>query len=369
MLGMGSIMFKFLWDQLRIKKAGKTTFIFLFLISVLFVPQTSNASTIAKASIIVNGMPTQTTYFMQNGYVMVPAVFFEKTGAAVDWNEQYQSVVLKRNNIILALPSGKNYVDYSSTPNDWKRDYLSTTTTDLSDGTYIPLQYTAEKLGMKIIYDSFTSTTYVDTTNGNVYFKGNSNKKLVALTFDDGPDNIYTPKILDILEAKGVPATFFIVGSQAQYFPDMLKRIVKDGFAIGNHTWDHPELPKLTPKQITQEIGSTEDEIQKVTGLRPDLFRPPYGEYTDQDIQLIRNLGYRVVMWSVDTIDWSGASGDQILSRVNQKISPGGIILQHCIQFKPGVLDGTVEALPKIIDQLRSEGYQFVTVQTLLTSN
>lgn len=366
----GRVMFKFLWDQVRIQKARKALLVVLFLISILFVPQTSNASTIAKASIIVDGMPIHTTYFMQNGYVMVPAVFFEKTGAIVEWNEQYQSVVLKRNNIILALPSGKNYADYSSIQsNDWKRDYLSTTTTDLSDGTYIPLQYTAEKLGMKIIYDSFTSTTYVDTTNGNVYFKGNANKKLVALTFDDGPDNTYTPKILDILEAKGVPATFFIVGSQAQYFPDMLKRIVKDGFALGNHTWDHPELLKLTPQQITQEIGSTEDEIQKVTGLRPDLFRPPYGEYTDQDIQLIRNLGYRVVMWSVDTVDWSGASAEQILSTVKQKISPGGIVLQHSLQFKPGVLDGTVEALPKIIDQLRSEGYQFVTVQTLLSSN
>jgi peptidoglycan/xylan/chitin deacetylase (PgdA/CDA1 family) len=201
---------------------------------------------------------------------------------------------------------------------------------------------------------------------GIVIYKGNSSQKLVALTFDDGPDNYYTPRILDILHAKGVPGTFFMVGKQAKHFPNMVKRIVNEGNAIGNHSWDHPKLWTLSNDQVKQEILSTENTIQQITGRRTDLFRPPYGRVTPADVALIHDLGYRVIDWSVDTLDWKGTPAPTILQFVNKEISPGGIILEHCMTGHPGELNGTLQALPQIIDRLHSQGYQFVTVQTLL---
>lgn len=201
---------------------------------------------------------------------------------------------------------------------------------------------------------------------GIVFYKGDSNKKRAALTFDDGPDNFYTPKILDILRQKGVKATFFIVGKQAQRFPEMVQRIVNEGHAIGNHSWDHPRLPTLSADKVRQEAQSTETEIQRITGRRTDLFRPPYGLTTPEDIRILHDLGFRVIDWSVDTTDWKGESANTILSLVNKEISPGGIILQHCMAGRQGELNGTIEALPRIIDDLRGKGYEFVTVPTLL---
>ncbi|MDQ0197108.1 polysaccharide deacetylase family protein [Neobacillus ginsengisoli] len=201
---------------------------------------------------------------------------------------------------------------------------------------------------------------------GVVIYKGNSHLKRVALTFDDGPDNYYTPRILDILRAKGVPGTFFMVGKQAKSFPDMVRRIVEEGNAIGNHSWDHPKLWTLTKEQVTQEIVSTENEIQRITGRRSKLFRPPYGRVNPAEVVLIHNLGYRIIDWSVDTLDWKGTPAPTILQSVNKEVSPGGIILEHCLAGRPGELNGTLQALPQIIDHLRAKGYKFVTVPTLI---
>jgi peptidoglycan/xylan/chitin deacetylase (PgdA/CDA1 family) len=199
-----------------------------------------------------------------------------------------------------------------------------------------------------------------------VYSMGNPSKKQIALTFDDGPDDHYTPQILDILKTKGVKATFFIVGQEAKNHPDMLRRIFREGHALGNHSWDHPKLPHLSASQLIEEVQSTEAEIYKITGRKPDLFRPPYGLAATWQLSVLRDLGYRVIKWSVDTNDWQRLSDEQILSNVQKEVSPGGIILQHDFGGSPGALDGTVKALPQIIDQLRARGYEFVTVQTLL---
>jgi peptidoglycan/xylan/chitin deacetylase (PgdA/CDA1 family) len=199
-----------------------------------------------------------------------------------------------------------------------------------------------------------------------VIYKGNPRIKRVALTFDDGPDNYYTPRILDILHAKGVPGTFFMVGIEVKRFPDMVKRIVAEGNAIGNHSWDHPKLWTLSNERVTQEVVSTANEIQRITGRRTTLFRPPYGRVSPADIALIHNLGYRIIDWSVDTLDWKGTPAPTILQYVNKEVSPGGIILEHCFAGRPGELNGTLKALPQIIDHLRAQGYEFVTVPTLL---
>jgi peptidoglycan/xylan/chitin deacetylase (PgdA/CDA1 family) len=202
-----------------------------------------------------------------------------------------------------------------------------------------------------------------------VIYKGNPNLKRVALTFDDGPDNYYTPRILNILKAKGVHATFFIVGKQAKDYPGMVKRIMAEGNAIGNHSWDHPKLWTLSKQQVTQEIVSTQNEIQQITGQRTTLFRPPYGRVTPTEVTQIHNLGYRVIDWSVDTLDWAGTPSPTILQYVKREVSPGGIILEHCLAGHPGELNGTIQALPQIIDHLKAQGYEFVTIPTILSQS
>lgn len=201
---------------------------------------------------------------------------------------------------------------------------------------------------------------------GVVIYKGNSNLKRVALTFDDGPDNYYTPRILDILHAKKVPGTFFMVGKEAQRFPEMVKRIAKEGHSIGNHSWDHPKLWTLSNERIKQEILSTDNEIQQLTGRGTTLFRPPYGRVTPADVVLIHNMGYHIIDWSVDTLDWKGTPAPTIMQFVNKEVSPGAIILEHCFASHPGELNGTLQALPQIIDHLKAEGYEFVSVPTLI---
>jgi peptidoglycan-N-acetylglucosamine deacetylase len=358
--------------QNKIKKFVTLLLCITFLSSFFVSP--TQAATVSQASVFVDGKAVKTNYFMQNGHLMVPALFFKHTGATVDWNTKYQSVAIERNNIV-ALPSEKNFMDYYlKATGKWVRDYLATTTTSLSTGTYIPLVSTAQKLGMKVTYDAKLSRTSIQTNTPvaekpMVYKKGNPNEKKIALTFDDGPDKIYTPQILDILREKGVKATFFVLGKQVNYFPDLVKRMVSDGHSIANHTWNHPELSKLTTLQVIQEVESTTKVIERVTGIKTDLFRPPYGDYTAADIRVLQERGYRSIMWSVDTVDWSGKTEDEILAIVHRDKSPGGIVLQHNFQTTNGELDGTVKALPKIIDQLREEGYEFVTVDTLLGGN
>jgi polysaccharide deacetylase family sporulation protein PdaB len=195
-------------------------------------------------------------------------------------------------------------------------------------------------------------------------YMGDASKKRIALTFDDGPEDTYTPQILEILRQKGVKATFFVVGKMAKEYPEQLKQIHSEGHAIGNHTWDHSHLPELTDQQLNENIESTTAEIEKITGVKPDLFRPPFGEIEDRQAALLNKQGYRSIMWTADTKDWNGASAEEIVSSVKQNASPGVIVLQHNYHVE-GDFE-TVKALPEIIDELHAQGYEFVTVPTLL---
>lgn len=199
-----------------------------------------------------------------------------------------------------------------------------------------------------------------------LYSSPNRTLKQVALTFDDGPDTYYTPQILEVLKQNNVKATFFIVGLRAQSHPDMVRRIVSEGHAIGNHTWDHPVLSKLTADKVKDQVQRTEQLLYNITGSKTTMFRPPYGLATPQVTNEISSLGYKIIDWSVDTKDWAKTPIPQIMDYINNELYPGGIILQHCSGGKGSNLSNTVKALPQIISSLRSQGYSFVTVQDLL---
>jgi polysaccharide deacetylase family sporulation protein PdaB len=200
------------------------------------------------------------------------------------------------------------------------------------------------------------------------FFKlhGSTSEKKVALTFDDGPDERFTPKILDILKANNVKATFFIVGKRANEDPELVKRIVREGHVIGNHSFSHANLPKLDEKQFEEQIRSSEAAIKQLIGYAPKLIRPPYGAINEEQVKWVSEHNYVIVNWNVDSLDWKSLGSEQVLTNVMKQTRPGSIILQHSGGAASQDLSGTVEALPSIISKLKANGYEMVTIPELL---
>ncbi|MCZ8516188.1 polysaccharide deacetylase family protein [Paenibacillus filicis] len=190
--------------------------------------------------------------------------------------------------------------------------------------------------------------------------------RLAALTFDDGPDAKYTPKVLDILKQYDVKATFFVVGVQLSKYPEVLRRMHEEGHAIGNHSWDHKDLSKLPAPAINKELKDTDDLIARTIGASSPLVRAPYGAVSDTLKADLSQAGRPLIGWTVDPRDWAGSSPLSIVDNVKSHIKPGGIILLHSFGGKQGKLDNTIEALPGIIAFLKDEGYCLVTVPELL---
>jgi polysaccharide deacetylase family sporulation protein PdaB len=191
-----------------------------------------------------------------------------------------------------------------------------------------------------------------------------TSQKIIALTIDDGPNSKVTPEILNILKAKHVRATFFVLGENVEHYPKLLAQEVKDGHEIGIHTYSHPSLTKLGPQKIAEEMDKSEKAIA-ANAPKPTLFRPPGGFYNHQVIEAAHQKGYTVVLWSVDPKDWSCPPTSQVVERVLHDSKPGGIILLHDGQYPLP----TPQALGTIIDRLREQGYEFVTVSELLQYN
>ena len=185
-------------------------------------------------------------------------------------------------------------------------------------------------------------------------------RKDIALTFDDGPYPFYTPLLLHVLERSRVPATFFIVGRSAQEFPELVTRIVDSGDEIGNHTFNHYTLTTLDDASIAAQIQNDGALLEQFTGKPLTLFRPPHGRVNRHVVDIANELGYQTILWSAAANDVKDIPPDMIVARIMNQASPGGIILLHSGQYR------TIEALPQIIDGLRSEGYTFVTMSKLL---
>jgi polysaccharide deacetylase family sporulation protein PdaB len=200
--------------------------------------------------------------------------------------------------------------------------------------------------------------------NQTSFYRGSKFKKQVALTFDDGPDNLYTPKILDILKKEHIKATFFVVGQMAKRYPDSLKRIDKDGHTIANHSWNHPILSKMPVPDVLKQIEDTNNVVASVIGKTPSFIRPPYGALNKELESAIGNKGYKLIYWNVDTLDWNNQSADKIVATVKKETKPGSIILQHNAGSQS--IQNTVDALPKLIAYLRSQHYEFVTIDDML---
>lgn len=204
---------------------------------------------------------------------------------------------------------------------------------------------------------------------GVVYWHGDINEKKIALTFDDGPNEPYTSQILDILKRYDIKATFFLIGKNVEVYPEIVKRIAKDGHLIGNHTYTHPDLALELKFQIEKQIKRTEEAIFKAAGLRPYLFRPPYGLDNPWVFKEAEKLGYVIIKWSVSAHNGGKEIPyDRILRRILNDVENGSIILLHDGDrlVKQADRSQIVKALPLIIESLQQKGYQFVTIPELL---
>ena len=183
--------------------------------------------------------------------------------------------------------------------------------------------------------------------------------KVIALTFDDGPGP-YTAHLLDVLDQYGAKATFFLIGSKVSSQANVVRSIHARGHQLGNHSWSHPELPKLPVDQIAGEIDRTNDAIKQATGVTPAIMRPPYGAVNGVVLEQLRLRGMSSILWSVDTRDWADRNSDIVCSRAVAGARPGAVILMHDIH------QTSVNAVPCILSALKQQGYSFVTVQGLL---
>lgn len=183
------------------------------------------------------------------------------------------------------------------------------------------------------------------------------NKKMVAITLDDGPHATNTQKILDILDAHNAKATFFMLGQNVVKNEEVVKDVYKRGNEIGIHTWDHKQLTKLSQDEIVSQVERTSDAIYKIIGKRPKLVRPPYGAINDT---VKNSINYPLILWNIDSLDWKSRDEKQIVPLVMNSVQDGDMILLHDIHST------TVPAVEKIVSQLEEQGYQMVTVSQLL---
>jgi polysaccharide deacetylase family sporulation protein PdaB len=184
---------------------------------------------------------------------------------------------------------------------------------------------------------------------------------VIALTIDAAWNADKTKFILDTLDQYGIKATFFLCGVWVDAYPEMVKEIAARGHEIGNHSLTHPHMNRISAEEIRTEISKLDDKIEKLTGKRTTLFRAPFGEYNDTVVSTVRDMGYEIVQWNIDTVDWKeGRTPETILNAVIPKLSDGSIILSHNNGF------GIETYLPKLIEQAQSAGYRFVTISELL---
>ena len=193
-----------------------------------------------------------------------------------------------------------------------------------------------------------------------VYRVDNGEEKTIAISFDAAWGADKTRKIVEILCEKGAKATFFLVGFWVDAYKDEVVYLADNGMELGNHSKNHLHMSTLDASKDKEEIEYVNLAVRNLTGITPKVFRAPFGEYDDKLISAVEECGMKAIQWDVDSLDWKGISGEEIVKRVVGKVTGGSIILCH------NNSDHILEALPVVLDELTAKGYRFVTVSELV---
>lgn len=210
------------------------------------------------------------------------------------------------------------------------------------------------------INNEFESLSVFSPTKELPIYSVEREDKKIAISFDAAYGDEYTIDILDTLDKYKVKTTFFLVKFWVGNFPDRVEEIYKRGHEIGNHSATHPNMSKLSPEKIAEELNSTGEEIFKITKEKPFLFRPPYGDYNDTVIQEAKENGYYTIQWDVDSIDWKELGVESVVDRVTRNIKPGSIVLFH------NNAKYVKEYLPLVLERLIDDGYEIVPISELI---
>jgi Predicted xylanase/chitin deacetylase len=191
----------------------------------------------------------------------------------------------------------------------------------------------------------------------------------LALTYDDGPNDPYTSQLLDVLAKHGTKATFFLIGQFVKQRPDIVRRVVEAGHTVGNHTWNHPNLIFCSAAETRRQISETQKAIEDACGIRPTLFRPPFGGRRPGTFSVARELGLTPIMWGVTCYDWSAISNESIERKAREQIRGGDVILLHDGGHKRFGADRshTVKATANLLREYSEQGYKFVSVPEMMT--
>lgn len=192
---------------------------------------------------------------------------------------------------------------------------------------------------------------------------GSRDQQRIALTFDDGPDPVRTPALLDLLGELNVKATFFLLGADVDANPELCARIAREGHEIGNHTYTHRYLPLARSRCVATELAATDKAIERATGITPTIARPPYGGRSPRNVRVFDRLAKRLVLWDVNSFDWKGAPARDVAQRVLERVRPGSIVLMHDARDGGEV---TIDAVRMLIPELRARGYELATVSAML---
>ncbi len=198
-----------------------------------------------------------------------------------------------------------------------------------------------------------------------LFINGYTEEKVVALTFDDGPDSKTTPKILDILKKNNIHGSFFFIGNKVKQYSSVVKRTYEEGNLVLSHSFSHPELTKKNAEEVKSEFISAENAIYSIIKKKPAIARPPYGAVNDTVLKAASEENLKLTIWSTDTLDWSQKEKANIVKNVVDNVRPGEIILMHSNEDKAT----TAEALPEIITKLKEKGYRFVDLSELLKTD
>jgi peptidoglycan/xylan/chitin deacetylase (PgdA/CDA1 family) len=197
----------------------------------------------------------------------------------------------------------------------------------------------------------------------NIIKEADTKEKMIALTFDDGPSPSFTGKIMDLLKKYNAKGTFFIIAEQAEKWPELVKRQINEGHEIGNHMYSHREVFQMPIPEIKMDLEQSHRVIQSITGQQIRLYRPTSGYYNENIVGVAWSLEYLVVLWSIDSKDWSGLKPSSIARKILKAVKPGSIILFHDLG---GYRDTTVKTLEIILPELARRGYRCLTVSQLL---